>query len=291
MIRWTRHSQHAAQLIGAAAIIIAMILSWCGPNGLIFLQVTCVLLLVSIVRDIRRLRDSIPAANVLTSVVTNQPLFTALRQITDACAAAEMIQDVLHRDLSLERIQVTADDVSSAAAGHFEFESTERWRTYYERLLTSPGVHIYRSVAVVRNQSYWRTEAGLKSIQLNHQLSESNRMSIERIVVLMDELWPDRNALPVDRIQEWLIEQHHHGISLWLVRDSELSGESDLLVDFGIYGSRAIGIQELDDHGNTRQFTLRFGLEHVTQAEERWQRLLVYAVKYSDFLDRYTITS
>lgn len=291
MFEWIRHSQYATPFIGAAAIIIAMVLSWFGLNGMILLLSTCALFLVSILRDIRHLRDSIPVANVLTSVVDNQPLFTALRQFTDACSAAQMVQDVLHRDLALERIQVAADDVSRAAAGHFEFESTERWRTYYERLLMSPGLHVYRSVAVVRKPSYWQTEAGMKGMQLNHQISESKRLAIERVVVLADELWADRNALPVERIQEWLIEQHHHGISLWLVRESELSGEADLLVDMGIYGSRAIGVQELDDLGNTRRFTLQFGIEHVQQAEERWQRLMVYAVKYSDFLDRYTITS
>lgn len=291
MLKWTRHRQHAAQFIVAAAIIIAMVLSWYGLNGIVFLLATCLLLLVSIVREIRHLRDSIPAANVLTSVVANQPLFTYLRQITDACSAAVKIQDKLHRDLCLEQIQTAANDVSNAAAGDFDFESTERWRTYYERLLTSPGLHVYRSVAVVRKPSYWQTEAGLKGIQLNHQLSESKRLTIERVVVLTNELWPDRNVLPVEKIQEWLIEQHHHGISLYLAREFELSGEADLLVDMGIYGSRAVGIQELDDHGNTRRFTLQFDMEHVQQAEERWQRLLVYAVKYSDFLDRYTITS
>ena len=291
MLKWTPHGQYVTPLIGAAAIVIAMVLSWRSMNGMIFLLATCVLLLVSIVRDIRTLRDSIPAANVLTSVVANRPLFTALRQIVDACATSEMIQDSLHRDLSLERIQVAADHVSSAAAGSFEFESTERWRAHYERLLTSPGLHVYRSVAVVRKPSYWQTEAGIKGMQLNHQLSEAKRLTIERVVVLTNELWPDRNALPVERVQEWLIEQHHHGISIYLVRDFELSGEAELFVDMGIYGSRAVGVQVVDDHGNTRRFTLQFGMEHVQQAEERWQRLLVYAVKYSDFLDRYSLSS
>ena len=75
------------------------------------------------------------------------------------------------------------------------------------------------------------------------------------------------------------------------MRESELKTEPDLLCDTGIYGSRAIGIQELDEDGATRRFTLQFGLEHVQSAEERWQRLLVYAVKYSDFLDRYSVSS
>lgn len=292
MWEWTLHKLDALLVSGAIAIVVAIVLTWFGPNGVIlFLLATCVLLLGMAARDIRRLRESIPAATALTSVAGNEPLFTALRQIADGCAAAEMIQDALRRDLTLVRIQVAADDVSRAAAGQFEFESTERWRAYYERLLTSPGLHVYRSVAVVRKPSYWQTEAGLKGIQLNHQLSDSKRLTIERVVILTNELWPDRNALPVEKVQEWLIEQHHHEISLYLVREFELSAEADLLVDMGIYGSRAVGVQEVDDHGNTRRFTLQFGLEHVQQAEERWQRLLVYAVKYSDFLDRYTITS
>lgn len=224
-------------------------------------------------------------------IASDRVLLALAKQLMQAFVVGKKIDDKLHREILLETLQTITIAAGTAAHGKFQFESTERWRTYYERLLTSPGLHVYRSVAVVRKPSYWQTEAGIKGMQLNHQLSESKRLTIERVVVLTNELWPDRNALPVERIQEWLIEQHHHGISLYLVREFELSGEADLLVDMGIYGSRAIGIQELDDHGNTGRFTLQFGMEHLQQAEERWQRLLVYAVKYSDFLDRYTITS
>ena len=59
----------------------------------------------------------------------------------------------------------------------------------------------------------------------------------------------------------------------------------------GIYGSRAVGLQQLDSIGNTRLFTLQFGLSHVESAERLWQRLLVHAVKYADFLDRYSINA
>lgn len=75
------------------------------------------------------------------------------------------------------------------------------------------------------------------------------------------------------------------------MRESELKTEPDLLLDIGIYGSRAVGTQELGEDGATRRFTLQFGFEHVPAAEERWERLLVCAEKYSDFLDRYSVSS
>ena len=75
-----------------------------------------------------------------------------------------------------------------------------------------------------------------------------------------------------------------HGIWVMLVRESDIAGEPDLLADFGIYGERATGVQELDDQSRTLRFILYFdpqniesmvaGLRRVVElsAEERAQR-------------------
>lgn len=76
------------------------------------------------------------------------------------------------------------------------------------------------------------------------------------------------------------------GIGLSLVRESEIAAEPDLLADFGIYGTRATGVHELDEQGRTLRFVLQFDLESLKLAADRWSRLALYASPYSDLLDR-----
>ena len=64
--------------------------------------------------------------------------------------------------------------------------------------------------------------------------------------------------LPAPAIRPWIDEQNDHGIWVSLVRESEIAAEPDLLADFGIYGDRAIGIQELDEQSRTLRFVLHF---------------------------------
>ena len=53
--------------------------------------------------------------------------------------------------------------------------------------------------------------------------------------------------------------------------------ESDLLVDFGIYGETAVGYQVTDEVGQTLRYEMLFGPQHVQLAEDRWKRLSLYA--------------
>ena len=76
---------------------------------------------------------------------------------------------------------------------------------------------------------------------------------------------------------------------IWVkfVRESALKNERDLVADIGIYGSRAVGVQELDAECRTVRFTLSFDFDEVSAAEERWNRLAVYAASFADYLVRY----
>ena len=126
-------------------------------------------------------------------------------------------------------------------------------------------------------------------MRLNYELHDGGRLNIERIAILADEVWPEDEPLPKSPISEWIHEQHSHGIWTKLVRESALKSEPDLLVDMGIYGSRAVGTQELDDRCRTVRFTLTFDFEAVAAAEERWRRLSVYATSYRDLLDHFRL--
>jgi hypothetical protein len=193
--------------------------------------------------------------------------------------------DSIYRAVALEQIDDLMRRLTSIAAGSISFEGTETWRIIYEQLLRSPGLYLYRSVAWIKNASYWQDEPSRKSMAVNFELHELEHLNIERIAILSDDLWP-ANAAPVDPVRGWLHEQHRHGIWLKMVRESALRAEPELLADIGIYGSRALGTQELDDQCRTARFVLTFDFAKVAEAEARWNRLAVYAETFSEHLDR-----
>lgn len=193
--------------------------------------------------------------------------------------------DPIYRKTALERLGLLVEQCSRMADGSIEFRGTETWRIVYEQLLRSPGLHSYRSVAWIRNEQYWQSGPGRQSLRLNAELQGTQRVTIERIVILADELWPTDRDLPADRIRQWIHEQHIDGIQVGLIRESALRNELDLLLDVGIYGSRAVGLQELDEASQTTRFELKFDFNEVARAEDRWKRLSVYSTSYKDFLD------
>lgn len=213
-------------------------------------------------------------------------VFEKYQVISMALLRVSQNADPVYRAIALDRLTALADDVEKVAAGTIVFEGTETWRIVYEQLLRSPGLHLYRSVAWVKNESYWQDEPGRQSTQLNLELHGSERVNIERIAIVADTLWPKDDEFPLERIRQWIHEQHSYGIWIRLIRESALKNERDLLADIGIYGSRAVGVQELDEHCRTSRFVLTFDFDEVAQAEERWKRLAVYATSYGELLDR-----
>ena len=214
--------------------------------------------------------------------------FERYREISHSLLRMCQNSDPIYRSSVLEQVAKISDEIARLAAGTVVYEGTETWRIAYERLLRSPGLHLYRSVAWVKTARYWQDEPGLQSMRLNFELHDGRRLNIERIVILADEVWPEGEPLPKSPIREWIHEQHVHGIWIKLVRQSALKSEPNLLVDMGIYGSRALGIQELDEACRTVRFTLTFDFDVVAAAEQRWQRLSVYAVSYRDLLDHFS---
>lgn len=194
--------------------------------------------------------------------------------------------DPLFRNLALQQVESRVCELEPVGEGTISFHSSEAWRLAYEQLLRSPGLHLYRSIACVDSPAYWQDEPGRRSMALNFEMQESGNLSIERTVILADELWPSNEDLPAEPIRSWIDEQHTHGIWVRMVRRSVLLNEPDLCVDLGIYGSRAVGVQErLTDM--TWKFTLRFDFEEVKKAEQKWARLGVYGTSYQEALDRH----
>lgn len=197
-------------------------------------------------------------------------------------ALAEQTDPVLREIAALKLASVNAQ-IGLIAAGTVVFAGTETWRTVYEQLLAGGSIHEYRSVAWVRSADYWQDAPGRQSMRANFA-AVHKRVLIERIVILPDAIWPDDRTLPAEPLRTWLHEQHDHGLHLVLVRESSLSGEPDLLADFGIYGDRAVGTQELDEKSRTVRFTLSFDPQAVRLADDCWRRLSIFGIPFQSLL-------
>ena len=219
----------------------------------------------------------------------DQEVFQIYRNTSQSLLRISQASDPIYRDVILERLNILGDEVNQLADGTITFEGTETWRLIYEKLLRSPGLYLYRSIAWIQHRDYWQDEPGRKSMATNLELHDAGKLNVERIAIIDDELWPKCDPLPTDHVRHWIHEQHVHGIWIKLLRQSAIASEPDLLCDMGIYGHRAVGIQELDDHCRTVRFTLSFSIADIEFAEERWRRLSVYAVAYRDLLDQFTL--
>jgi hypothetical protein len=135
----------------------------------------------------------------------------------------------------------------------------------------------------MRTPGYWQDQPGKQSMRANFQAAKRG-VEIERIVILNSAVWDADDILPAGELKTWLDDQRERGIKLSLVRESEIGGEVDLLCDFGIYGDRATGVQELDEQSRTLRFILFFDKQSIKLAQDRWARLSLYATPYTDLI-------
>ncbi len=290
MKTWTSNPPAWLALAIALALLIAAAIAWWTAS--LTTQIALVTaLLILVLWGIIRIQTSISRTRSFSGKVET---LLEIAKDTDVAAAHDAISasllkiasnpDPIYRPLALQSLRRITNKCSRLSDGIIEYSSTETWRVVYEELLRSPGLHLYRSVAYIETAHYWQDGPGRQSTLLNLELHDAGIINIERIAIVADHLWP-ANELPSEPIATWLNEQHSHAIWLKIVRESQLAGETDLLSDFGIYGSRAVGMQLSDVAGRTTKFLLSFDFERVLQAERNWKRLQVFSVPYRDVLD------
>jgi hypothetical protein len=229
--------------------------------------------------------EMIQSLSVPLALASDRELFQQYQEISRGLTSVAKMNNPVLRRIALLKFASMAEQISCLASGKIVFALTESWRTVYEQLLMSPDIQHYRSVAWVRTPKYWQDEPGRQSMRANFETVRRGVL-VERIIVLRDELWPRSQQLPAEEILPWIEEQHNHGLWIALARESELAREPDLLGDIGIYGDRAVGIQELDEHCRTLRFTLDLDPQTVQLADARWQRLLLYARSFRNILDQ-----
>lgn len=217
-------------------------------------------------------------------LISNRELMPVYESLRQSLVLLSGQGDEILKEATMLKLTTVQEELRTLASGKVVFLATESWRTVYERVLRSPGLGRYLSVAWLRDEDYWRDAPGRHSMQLNYELLELG-LRIERTLILNDFYWPTAAALPAKVICAWIEEQHKRGVVMRLVRESELVEEPDLLCDFGIYGGRGCGLLELDDQCKTVRFTLDFDPQSVQQYEERWRRLLLFAVNFRELVD------
>lgn len=245
-------------------------------------------LLVAAHNGIRRQHDvqtrMLATLHTPVDLASEPDLFDLYVELSGALVALSRQPNVVLRRLTLHKLYSVAEEVGAMAAGKVAFSGTETWRAVYEQVLRIPGVTHYRSVACIRTEDYWRDIAGERSMRLNFDLLEQG-VRIERLLILSDSLWPSAATFPSDVVRRWMSLQFSHGVELLLVRESNLLSEPELIVDFGIYGVHATGTLQIDTQGRTQRFLLDFDTNSIRMAEERWQKLLVYATSYQELLN------
>jgi hypothetical protein len=229
--------------------------------------------------------ESIEHLSVPLALAPDRELYERYLAICHGLTELTGNDDPILRQIALLKLTSIVGQIEAVAGGTVVFSQTESWRTVYEQLLRSKDVREYRSVAWVKTPDYWQDAPGRQSMQVNFEAVHRG-MLIERVIILPDKLWPREQLLPLSDILPWIEEQHNHGLWITVVRTSELSREPDLLCDFGIYGHRGVGVQEIDEHSRTLRFTLEFSPQAVQMAEDRWRRIGLYAVSLRSLLDR-----
>lgn len=253
-----------------------------------FVSILGGLFLSYLAQDGRRERERTEAIERLAvplSLAPDRELYAHYLAICRALTELAGKDDPIFRQTALLKLASVVSQVESLAGGTIVFSLTESWRTVYEQLLRSPDLRKYRSIAWVKTADYWQDPPGRQSMEINFEAVDRG-VHIERLIILPDSLWPRGRLLPSEAILPWIEQQHNHSLWVMLARESDLAREPDLLCDMGIYGNRGVGTQELDEQSRTLRFTLEFTAQAVRLAEDRWQRIGLYAVSMRSLLDR-----
>jgi hypothetical protein len=277
----------------AGSLTMALVCTFAPLNAQVAVLGACVSILAGLFvayveqEDAREKRRALllEKLRIPMTLAPEHDLFDRYCAFTDALTALAQQHDPVLRQFALLKLSSIAEQVRSLAQGQVVFTGTETWRTVYEQLLEAPELASYRSVAWVKTRDYWQDPPGRRSMRLNFDLVQRG-LSIRRVLILRGELWPEDEPLPAPDIRPWIEQQHDCGIEVSVVRESEIATEADLLVDFGIYGDRAVGIQELDEQSRTIRFVLDFDRPSLNLAHDRWDRIALYATPYADLLDK-----
>lgn len=186
-----------------------------------------------------------------------------------------LASEVFRKQVRL-RLRDFRERLGRLGEGRLIFESTETWRTVYEDVLKACQTRRYLSVALIRSDDYWRDAPGENSLDFNYELIEHG-FHVHRVFIIDEFFWPRAARTPSTGLFHWIQSQRLRGVEVSLIRLTDLEDEPTLVSDMGIYGSDAVGWQQTDFEGRTVTYEISFDLNAVTEAEQRWHQLLLFA--------------
>ena len=227
-----------------------------------------------------------PSIRLAQQLAQDSRMFHEYEKIIDGISASLNIRDPLFREFALDELEQLGKQSEELGRGVITFHETETWRVAYEKILRSPSVTHYFSCALISSLDYWQDEPGRRSTELNFELQVNERLNIERIAILSEDVWPEGELKPLEPIFSWLWKAYDYGTWTELVRQSSIVDEPDLLLDFGCYSSVAVGKQILDKKSRTSKFILSFNQDDIDEGKKRWERLTLFSISLREILDQ-----
>ncbi len=132
------------------------------------------------------------------ALARDAPIFELFQKMSHALQQVSAIPDPVFRANAIQRLYSLNSEMTMLGQGTLSFQNTELWRIVYEQLLSSKVVYQYRSVSWIRGPDYWQEEPGRKSLQANFALVAIQQLSMQRLVIISDLLWPNNQYLPDD---------------------------------------------------------------------------------------------
>lgn len=200
------------------------------------------------------------------------------------------IKDNVFSSLVEERLADFQHELrTNLSAGKVTFPA-EAFRVTYADILSQPDIKEYKSVAWVKSEDYWQDPAGKSSLRFNLDLLQKG-VDIERIFIVRDDVWDSakiKNWIRQQRDYKVKIdgEQKENKIRIAVTKESLIPVKENLLEDYGIYGNRAMGVQNIDDKSKTTTFDLYFDKAKIAKARRDFEKLKIHTLT-SDELESY----
>ena len=159
-ILWLAHPLGVAMMGCVAVLVSWLLLPTSGVVAIVGLLV-CILLGFTVANGNRTTAAS-GTSHLETPflLARDADMYHLYQSVSESLLKASRNPDPIYREIALEHLDELTRKATAIAEGTFVFEGTETWRILYERLLRSPGVYLYRSVAWVKNENYWQDEPG-----------------------------------------------------------------------------------------------------------------------------------
>ena len=201
-------SQRHPVLPIVAVILATMLWFWLDAEVFALLQGLLLVLMVTgrTAQSNHETPENLSLLELPFALARDVDAFARYKSMSQSLARISRALDPIYRELAMESLDDTNRRIHTLADGLLTFEGTETWRLVYERLLRSPGLYQYRSVAWIQSAAYWQDEPGRKSMAVNFELQCSGQVAIERIAIIADELWPPGDVWPAETLRQWIQE-------------------------------------------------------------------------------------